>query len=69
MLAYLGPMIMGHVDSFEKVRDTFNHFILVFVPFACVYQLFLGIVQAVSYSLLRADKDGVSNEELAKVFE
>jgi hypothetical protein len=34
-----------------------------------VYQLFLGIVQAVSYSLLRADKDGVNNEDLAQVFD
>ena len=35
----------------------------------CLFQLFSGVVQAVSYVLLRGDKDGVSNEELAKVFE
>ena len=38
-------------------------------PILCAFYLFMGIVQAVSYSLLRADKDGVSNEELARVFE
>ncbi len=32
-------------------------------------QMFTGIVAAVSYALLRQDKDGVSHEELARVFE
>lgn len=32
-------------------------------------QLFQGIVQAVAYALLRQDKDGVSYEELARIFE
>ena len=69
MLVYLGPMLTGHIESVEKAKTALEHFMYVFLSMAMVYQLFLGIVQAVSYSLLRADKDGVSNEELAKVFE
>lgn len=34
-----------------------------------VFQMFYGIVQAVSYALLRQDKDGVSYDELAKIFD
>ena len=34
-----------------------------------VFQLFQGIVQAVAYALLRQDKDGMSYEELARIFE
>jgi len=49
--------------------DPLRHMIVALMVIIAVYQLFLGIVQAVSYSLLRADKDGVPNDELAKVFE
>jgi hypothetical protein len=69
VLAYLGPLLTGHVPEPDQLASTLNHFIIVMLVVASVYQLFIGIVQAVSYSLLRADKDGVSNEELAKVFE
>ena len=34
-----------------------------------VFQMFTGIVQAVSYALLRMDKEGVTHDELARVFE
>ena len=68
-LMYLGPMLAGKVNSMDEIQRTVDHFVKAIVPLAAVYQMFLGIVQAVSYSLLRADKDGVSNEELAKVFE
>ena len=51
------------------VHAMLDHFAVVVVAILAVYQLFIGIVQAVSYSLLRADKDGVPNDELAKVFE
>jgi hypothetical protein len=47
----------------------FKHMVMIIVPTFCAFQLFVGVVQAVSYSLLRADKDGVTHEELAKVFE
>lgn len=69
MVAYLGPVLTGSVGSIDQARTTFEHFFVVFLPVVLVYQLFIGIAQAVSYSLLRADKDGVSNDELAKVFE
>lgn len=68
MFAYIGPMLTGHVNADEAAK-TLDHFIILMVILITVYQLFIGVVQAVSYSLLRADKDGVSNEELAKVFE
>jgi hypothetical protein len=50
------------IDSFKLTLYA------VFAAFA-LFQLLRGIVQAVSYSLLRTDKDGVSTEELAAVFE
>jgi hypothetical protein len=31
--------------------------------------MFSGIAEAVSYALLRQDKDGVSRAELARIFE
>jgi hypothetical protein len=34
-----------------------------------VFPLFTGIVEAVSYALLRQDKDGASYQDLAKIFE
>ena len=64
MVAVLAPMI-AHGGSGTE----FRHDVMVLIPIICVFQMFVGITQAVSYSLLRADKDGVSNEELAKVFE
>ncbi|HEY1550310.1 MAG TPA: hypothetical protein VGG28_20925 [Kofleriaceae bacterium] len=64
MIALFAPLIAkgGHGSDFK-------HMVMVIVPTFCGFQLFVGIVQAVSYSLLRADKDGVTHEELAKVFE
>jgi hypothetical protein len=64
MVALLAPMV-----SHGGTSGDFKHIVIVLVPVMCAYQLFIGIVQAVSYSLLRADKDGVSNDDLAKVFE
>lgn len=42
---------------------------LVFLCGFALFQTFTGIVQAVSYALLRQDKEGVTNDELAKIFE
>ena len=64
VVAVMAPMIANGGKG-----DQFKHMVVLLVPIMCAYQLFLGVVQAVSYSLLRADKDGVSNEDLAKVFE
>jgi hypothetical protein len=64
VIALFAPMV-----SHGGTSGDFKHIVLVLVPVMCTYQLFVSVVQAVSYSLLRADKDGVSNDELAKVFE
>jgi hypothetical protein len=48
---------------------TFKQTLIICFAVFAAFQLLLGIVQAVSYSLLRTDKEGVSNEELAAVFE
>lgn len=42
---------------------------IAFVVIMGVFQTFTGIVQAVSYCLLRLDKEGVTHAELARVFE
>jgi hypothetical protein len=42
---------------------------LTFMAVLGVFYLFYGIVQAVSYALLRQDKDGMSYDELAKIFD
>ena len=34
-----------------------------------LFYMFTNVVEAVSYVLLREDKDGVTHEELARVFE
>jgi hypothetical protein len=42
---------------------------MVFVALLAVFQMLTGIVEAVSYALLRQDKDGVSHAELARIFD
>ena len=64
-MIWLIPAMNGHSDGEHAIRNM----IVAMMVIISVYELFLGIVQAVSYSLLRGDKDGVSNDELAKVFE
>jgi hypothetical protein len=64
MIALFAPMIANGGRGSD-----FKHMVMIIVPTFCGFQLFVGVVQAVSYSLLRADKDGVTHEELAKVFE
>jgi hypothetical protein len=60
---------MPLIDDPAKNAGEFNRVALTVLGIICVFQLFTGIVQAVSYSLLRTDKDGVTNDELARVFE
>jgi hypothetical protein len=52
-------------DTVGRVREAALTFMIVIG----VFQMFYGIAQAVSYALLRQDKDGVSHEELAKIFD
>ena len=65
------PAIESAVETGDlpHLFSTLKQHSLIVVGTVCVFQLFVGITQAVSYSLLRTDKDGVSNEELAAVFD
>jgi len=66
LLLWIAPTLEhGAVDSISSLR---NYSILVAVIIG-VGQTFTGVAQAVSYALLRQDKDGVSHAELARVFE
>jgi len=55
----------GSIDSISSLR---TYSILV-VAIIGVFETFSGVAQAVSYALLRQDKDGVGHAELARVFE
>ena len=68
-LIWAVPMLSKHDQSPSELLSSLKQMSIMLVVTICVFQLFTGIVQAVSYSLLRGDKDGVSNDELAKVFE
>jgi len=66
MVAWLVPMISEGSGDLEGSMRTGG---LVLIGVLGLFQLFSGIVAAVSYALLRQDKDGISHEELARVFE
>jgi hypothetical protein len=61
----LMPLLLGQLDAVVNLKRT--SYILVGI--VGVFHMFTGIVEAVSYALLRQDKDGVTHEQLAKVFE
>lgn len=54
---------MGHPAG--RIKDMALFIAIV----AAVFQTFVGIVEAVSYALLREDKEGVSHEQLGRIFE
>jgi hypothetical protein len=62
---WLLPQLREGGDTVARTREA----ALTFMVVIGVYYLFYGITQAVSYVLLREDKDGVSRQELAKIFE
>jgi len=62
---WLVPQLREGGDAVARTREAAVTFMVVIG----VYYLFYGIAQAVSYVLLREDKDGVSREQLAKIFE
>jgi hypothetical protein len=64
---YVQPMLED--DSARDPFGTLSKAAYILAGLMAVYCTFLGIVQAVSYGLLRQEKDGVSHEELARVFE
>lgn len=68
MLVWLVPIINDAGESADfagRLRTAMYGCVLVIG----VFNMFVGIVEATSYALLRLDKEGVSHEELARVFE
>jgi MFS family permease len=66
LLAWLQPKFQPpHFEVLESPRK----FAIIFVIVSSVSQLLFGIVEAVSYALLREDKDGLTHEQLARVFD
>ncbi|MBA3394167.1 MAG: hypothetical protein H0T89_16080 [Deltaproteobacteria bacterium] len=72
-LALVALLMAWVIPMFEKseadLMSTMRQSAIMFVVTMGIFQMFTGIVQAVSYALLRLDKEGVTHEELAKVFE
>jgi hypothetical protein len=69
MFAAISPLMEGnHTNPIEGL-ETLKRTIAILVATMAVMHLVTGLVQAVSYALLRTDKDGISNEELATVFD
>ena len=66
IMAVVAPMLTKGGDEILKNLKSTS---LICVIVIGVFQMFDGVVQAISYALLRADKDGMSHEQLAKVFE
>lgn len=66
LLAWIVPMVNDRSSNpFARFKDA----TLMFAIVMAVFRTYLGIVEAVSYALLRQEKDGVTHEELARVFE
>jgi len=68
LMGVVSPLEHADQMSEAQVMAKLKQSAYIIVAVVCVYQIFMSMVQAVSYSLLRTDKDGVSNEELANVF-
>lgn len=66
LMAWIVPMF---TSSEENILSSLRQSSILFVVTMGVFQMFTGIVQAVSYCLLRLDKEGVTHDELARVFE
>lgn len=66
LMVWIVPMFeLGEAELMSSMRSS----AIMLIVTMGVFQMFTGIVQAVSYALLRMDKEGVSHNELAKVFE
>ena len=66
LLLWIVPMFSG--NGFDTVAEIHRSAIEVVVVLG-VFQMITGIAQAVSYALLREDKDGISYAELARIFD
>ena len=69
IMLWLAPKLGGGGDFETNLGESIASGALTFMIVISVFQLFTGIVEAVSYALLREDKDGLSNELLAQVFD
>jgi hypothetical protein len=69
VLAWVLPLYNGNETDLVLLGHQLKRAAWLFVGAVAILQLFTGIMQAVSYALLREDKDGVSTQDLAKVFE
>jgi uncharacterized membrane protein YbhN (UPF0104 family) len=67
LLVWIAPMFTN--SGVDKILSNLKTYSIAFVLIMGFFHMLTGIVQAVSYCLLRQDKDGVSHEELARVFE
>ena len=65
---WIAPLFEGAGRDPEFLTHIRSAMIVVVIT-TSVTHLFNGVVQAVSYVLLREDKDGVTAQELAKIFE
>jgi len=68
LLIWIVPQLENMGDTETAVRQL-EHSSIMFVVTIGLFHLFSGIVEAVAYVLLREDKDGVSVQELAKIFD
>lgn len=72
-LIFVGLLAIWIVPMFSRPHDTAMESLrttsLFFIVAIAMMQMLLGIAAAVSYALLRQDKDGVTHAELAKIFE
>jgi hypothetical protein len=68
LFAWIIPRARDAAQSAD-VAEYFAHLSIWFTLAIGVFHMFQGIVEAVAYALLRRDKDGVSYEELARIFD
>jgi len=67
VMAWIIPMFSrGDADSALRSLKSSSY---MFLGVMGLFHMFTGIVEAVSYALLRVDKEGITHEQLAKVFE
>jgi hypothetical protein len=67
--AVVQPLLDAENKSPAEILGALKQTMYILIGVICAFQILMGIIQAVSYSLLRTDKDGISNEELATVFD
>lgn len=68
IMGVVAPLLTAPSKSPEEILTTFKHVTYFLVGLIAVFQILIGVLQAVSYALLRTDKEGISNEDLAAIF-